>query len=109
MSADRAFLLDVDNTLLDNDYVHKEVMVDAIPRCSPAPRYVMIDDKQRVLTATKEVLHERLVTVFPRQGHYAHDPAKLARYPAADASVDHIGDLLEPDLGSRIEAIRETT
>ena len=39
----------------------------------------------------------RLVTVFPRQGHYANDPANLARYPAADVSVERIGDLLELD------------
>jgi putative hydrolase of the HAD superfamily len=57
----------------------------------------------------KEILSERLVTVFPRQGRYAHDPANLARYLAADVSVDHIGDLLEPDFESRLGAILETT
>lgn len=89
-------------------YVHKERKLDAVQRCYPARRYVMVDDKQRILTAMKEVLGERLVTVFPRQGHYAHDPANLARYPAADMSVDHIGDLLEPDFESRLSAILET-
>jgi hypothetical protein len=55
----------------------------------------------------KEVLGVRLVTVFARQGHYAHDPANIARYPAADVSVDNIGDLLE--LASRLGAIQETS
>jgi FMN phosphatase YigB (HAD superfamily) len=75
-------------------YVHKELMVEGIDRRYPAARYVLVDDKQRVLTAMKEVLGRRLVTVFPRQGHYALDPANLARYPAADISVERIADLL---------------
>ena len=81
-------------------YIHKEQMLATVQRRYPACRYVMVDDKQRVLTAMKEVLGARLVTVFPRQGHYAHDPANLARYPAADVSVDNIGDLLELDASS---------
>jgi FMN phosphatase YigB (HAD superfamily) len=78
-------------------YVHKEKMLDDVQRHYPARRYVMVDDKQRVLQAMKQVLPDRLITVFPRQGHYAHDPANVARYPAADFSVDHIADLLELD------------
>ena len=35
-------------------------------------------------SAIKQVLGRRLTTVFPRQGHYAHDPAVLAKYPPAD-------------------------
>jgi phosphoglycolate phosphatase-like HAD superfamily hydrolase len=90
-------------------FIHKERMLDTVQRCYPARRYVMVDDKQRVLAAMKEILGERLVTVFPRQGHYAHDPANIARYPVADVSVDHIGDLLELDLASRLGAIQETS
>ncbi len=90
-------------------YVHKERMLDTVQRCYPARRYVMVDDKQRVLTAMKDVLGERVVTVFPRQGHYAHDPANIARYPAADVSIDRIGDLLELDLASLLGAIQETS
>jgi FMN phosphatase YigB (HAD superfamily) len=90
-------------------YVHKERMLAAVQRCYPARRYVMIDDKLRVLTAMKESLGARLVTVFPRQGHYAHDPAILARYPAADLSIDRIGDLLERDPASWPGAAQETS
>ena len=86
-------------------YVHKELMLDAIARRYPARRYVMVDDKQRILTAMKETWRDRLVTVFPRQGHYALDPANIARYPAADLSVDRIGDLLEPDTTARLAAL----
>src|SRR5450755_1918186 len=85
-------------------YIHKEQMLDAIERRYPARRYVMVDDKQRVLTAMKAVWHERLVTVFPKQGHYAHDPANIARYPAADVSVERIGDLLGLDLAPWLHA-----
>ena len=52
---------------------------------------------------------ERLVTVFPRQGHYALDPANVARYPSADLAVERIGDLLEPGLASRLGALQETS
>jgi len=85
-------------------YVHKELMLDAVERHYPARRYVMVDDKQRLLTAMKAVWGERLVTVFPRQGHYALDPANIARYPAADLSVGGIGDLLEHDVWSLLGA-----
>jgi hypothetical protein len=75
-------------------------MLDAVQRRYPARRYVMVDDKQRVLQAMKQVLQGRLTTVFPRQGHYANDPANIARYAAADLSVDRIADLLEPAAAS---------
>ncbi len=78
-------------------YVHKEQMLEAIERRYPARRYVLVDDKLRVLAAMKKFLGDRLVTVFPRQGHYAHDPANLARYPGADIAVERIGDLLHLD------------
>lgn len=89
-------------------YIHKEQMLASVQRRYPARRYVMVDDKQRVLTAMKAVLGERLVTVLPRQGHYAHDPANIARYPAADISVDHIRELLELDLAARLGLPQET-
>ena len=79
-------------------HIHKERMLDAVTRSHPARRYVMVDDKLRILRAMKDIWGERLVTVFPRQGHYAHDPTQLARHGAADLSVERIGDLLELDL-----------
>ena len=75
-------------------YVHKEQMLDSVQRHYPARRYVMVDDKQRILAVMKTVLQDRLVTVFPRQGHYALDPINIATFPAADITVERIGDLL---------------
>jgi len=75
-------------------YIHKEQMVDEIVRRHPARHYVMVDDKLRILASMKKILGDRLTTVFPRQGHYAHDPKNLASYPPADLSIDRIGDLL---------------
>jgi hypothetical protein len=60
----------------------------------------MVDDKLRLLAAMKQILGERLVTVFARQGHYALDPAAFGRYPASDVTVERIGQLLELDLAS---------
>ncbi len=90
-------------------YVHKEQMLDQVQHLYPARRHVMVDDKQRLLAAMKEVMGDRLVTVFPRQGHYALDPANIARYPPADYTVDAIGDLLTLDIGSLLsEPSRES-
>jgi FMN phosphatase YigB (HAD superfamily) len=81
-------------------YIHKEQMLDAVQRHFPARHYVMVDDKLRILTAMKAILQDRLTTVFPRQGHYAFDPANIAAYPAADFSVEHIGELADFNLAS---------
>ena len=78
-------------------YIHKEDMLDAVMARYPARHYVMIDDKQRILTAMKARMGGQLTTVFPRQGHYAHDPKNLAMYPPADITLDRIGDLLNFD------------
>jgi FMN phosphatase YigB (HAD superfamily) len=75
-------------------YVHKEQMLDDVEARYPAMRYVMVDDKLRILRAMKSHWGDRLTTVFVRQGHYAHDPAILASEPAADRSVDAIGGLV---------------
>jgi len=79
-------------------YIHKERMLDIVAHHFPARRYVMVDDKERILAAMKAVWEERLVTIFPRQGHYAHDPANAGRYPPPDCTVERIGDLLAVDL-----------
>lgn len=80
-------------------YIHKEQMLEAVQKRYPARHYVMVDDKLRILGAMKKIMQQRLTTVFPRQGHYAHDPAILAAYPPADLSVGRIGDLLDIDIG----------
>lgn len=74
-------------------YIHKERELAEVERLYPAKRYVMIDDKLRILNAVKEAWGERVVTVFPKQGHYARDPNILARYPPADIHLDHLCDL----------------
>ncbi len=64
-------------------YVHKEQMLDAVERHFPARHYVMIDDKLRILDALRRYWQNRVTTVFPRQGHYAHDTAALAAFAPA--------------------------
>ncbi|MGH8149913.1 MAG: HAD family hydrolase [Steroidobacteraceae bacterium] len=75
-------------------YIHKEQMLAAVERRYPARRYVMIDDKVRILHAFKSAWGRRVTTVFPRQGHYAHDAALVASVPPPDASVERIAELL---------------
>jgi hypothetical protein len=79
-------------------YIHKEQDLDDVERFYPAEQYVLIDDKLRILTAVKQAWGSRVTTVWPRQGHYAHDPHALATYPPADVTIAHIGDLLSYDL-----------
>jgi FMN phosphatase YigB (HAD superfamily) len=81
-------------------YIHKEQMLDAVAEHYPARRYVMIDDKLRILAAMKKTWKDRLTTIFPRQGHYALDPRNSAAYPPADITIEHIGDLVVADLAT---------
>jgi FMN phosphatase YigB (HAD superfamily) len=74
-------------------YIHKEQMLEEISRLYPARRYVMVDDKLRILNAMKQQWGQRLTTIFPRQGHYALDPKVVAAYPSADVTLEHIADL----------------
>jgi FMN phosphatase YigB (HAD superfamily) len=76
-------------------YIHKEQELDDVRRRYPAERYVLVDDKLRILTAVKEAWRDRVTTVFPRQGHYALDAELEPRYPPADVSIDRVGDLLD--------------
>ena len=75
-------------------YIHKEEMLDDVERRYPAQRYVMIDDKLRILSAMKTTWTDRLTTVFVRQGHYAHEREHLDGFPTPDLTVDGIGDLV---------------
>ena len=79
-------------------YIHKERELADVERLYPARHYVLIDDKLRILDAVKNEWRERVTTVFPRQGHYAHDAKTLAAYPAADITIDRIAELVNYDL-----------
>jgi len=78
-------------------YIHKEYELADVERRYPAERYVLVDDKVRILSAIKSSWGERVTTVFPRQGHYALDAEQVSKYPAADITVERIGDLLNFD------------
>lgn len=78
-------------------YIHKERELDDVESRFPARRYVLVDDKPRILSAVKSAWGSRSTTVFVRQGHYAQDRAAVAAYPPADVTVERIGDLLQLD------------
>jgi FMN phosphatase YigB (HAD superfamily) len=86
-------------------YIHKEHELDDVERRFPAEHYVLVDDKIRILTAVKAHWGSRLTTVFPRQGHYAHAP-DVASYPAPDVTIERIGELVQHDLASLLQAGR---
>ncbi len=85
-------------------YIHKEQELDDVERRFPADHYVLIDDKLRILAAIKGIWRDRVTTVFPRQGHYAFDPKVIQMYPAADVTVEHIGDVLKIDPNTLISS-----
>ena len=88
-------------------YIHKELMLDAVAERYPARHYVMVDDKLRILAAMKAAWKDRVTTIFPRQGHYALDPQHTAAFPAADLTIERIGDLVTCDLPALLGTDRE--
>ena len=79
-------------------YIHKEEALEDVERRFPAAHYVLVDDKLRILDAIKKIWGERVTTVLPRQGQYAHDAKVLSALAPADVTIERIGDLLDYDL-----------
>jgi FMN phosphatase YigB (HAD superfamily) len=95
-------------------YIHKEKFLDDVERRYPAEHYVLVDDKLRILAAAKQFWGERVTTVFPRQGAFAHDPKVISAFPSADLTIERIRDLLDCDLpqlraASRLASSLEAT
>jgi hypothetical protein len=90
-------------------YIHKEEQLVDVERIYPADHYVLIDDKRRILTAIKKTWGTRVTTIQPLQGHYASDATAQASYQPADITVAHIGDLLNFDISSIIDAGQTAT
>ncbi len=72
-------------------FVHKETSIGMVMEKYPADRWVMIDDKYRILASLKAQFPERFTTVHVQQGHYARDNADLT--PRPDIELAAIGDL----------------
>jgi hypothetical protein len=84
--------------------IHKEQELRQVERRFPARHYVVVDDKLRILSAIKKHWHERVTTVFVRQGHYAADPDLLKTYPPADLTIEQIGDLMTLEVAALVRA-----
>lgn len=87
--------------------IHKERELECVEQFYPAARYVLIDDKLRILAAVKRIWGSRVTTVFPRQGHYATDPEILAGNPPADLAINGVGDLLDYDVAALLDRSAE--
>jgi hypothetical protein len=86
-------------------YIHKEQELDDVEQRFPAEHYVLVDDKVRILAAVKQQWGERVTTVFPRQGHYAHGP-DVARYPPPDLTIDRIGEFAALSAATLVNAAK---
>ena len=78
-------------------YIHKEHELADVEQRYPAAHYVLIDDKPRILDAVKTIWGDRVTTILPRQGQFALAP-DAASYPAADLTIERIGDLVAYNL-----------
>ncbi len=74
-------------------FAHKEHHLDEVQQRLPAERYVLVDDKPRILAAAKERLGDRLFTLHVCQGKYAH-ANEHDEFPPADRTVGVIADIL---------------
>ncbi len=109
------FLLDVDNTLLDNDRFAAVLGARLEQGFGTAGRnrywalYAKLRDQLGyadylgALQAFRagldqRVLGARLTTVFVRQGHYAIESADTAIDPPPDLGIERIGELIDFDL-----------
>jgi FMN phosphatase YigB (HAD superfamily) len=79
-------------------YVHKEEELDDVEARYPAERYVLVDDKVRILAAAKEHWGDRVTAILPLQGQFANDAALRATHPDPDLTISGIGDLVDVDL-----------
>lgn len=75
-------------------YLHKERVLDHVQRRYPAAHYVMVDDKPNLLAAMKQILKDKLTTIFVRQGHYALAANADSQTPLPDRAIERIGDLV---------------
>src|SRR5437660_11842166 len=87
-------------------YIHKEKALDDVEQRYPARHYVLVDDKPRILAAVKKIWGDRVTTVLPRQGQYANDRGVVASLPAADLTVERIGDLLAYEFSALVKKSR---
>jgi FMN phosphatase YigB (HAD superfamily) len=79
-------------------YIHKEEALDDVERRYPAEHYIFVDDKLRILDAVKKIWGDRVTTIFPRQGQYAHDSKAIAGCLPPDVTVERIGNLMDYEL-----------
>ena len=96
------FLVDVDNTLLDNDRIQSDLKrhLEREFGAASRDRYWAILEQLRILTAVKKIWRDRVTTIFPRQGQYAQETNVVAACPPADLTLERIGDLLDHDLAA---------
>lgn len=72
-------------------FTHKEQSIARVFEALAADRYVMVDDKRRILASLKRTYNGRFTTVHVAQGHYGDADRDLE--PAPDIELRHVGEL----------------
>jgi predicted ribosome quality control (RQC) complex YloA/Tae2 family protein len=76
------------------EIVYVDLIVELMGRRS---NIILTGDEERILDAVKRVWRDRVTTILPRQGQYAHDTKVLSALPPADLTIERIGDLIDCD------------
>ncbi len=71
-------------------------MLDDVEQRYPARRYVMVDDKVRILAAMKAIWRDRADDGVRPAGALRARCRAARRYPAADVTIERIGDVSGP-------------
>lgn len=79
-------------------YPHKDEHLAEVCARFPARRYVLIDDKPRILAAGRARLGDRVATVHVRYGKYAAETAPADRQPGM--TIERFSELLGCTAGS---------
>ncbi len=90
-------------------YIHKEEALHDVERRFPADRYVLIDDKLRILSAVKQVWGRSRDDRVPAPGDVCHDMKVVNALPPADVTIDRIEELLDYDFSRLLAPPRLAT
>ena len=72
-------------------YTHKQKHLQEVTNLYPAEHYVLVDDRADILADSRNILGERLCTVFVRQGKYSRVQPSQGFTP--DITIENIADL----------------
>jgi phosphoglycolate phosphatase-like HAD superfamily hydrolase len=81
-------------------YIHKQDHINELTRWLPADRYIIVDDKPKILADIKRMAGPRFTTILVQQGHYATE----VHNPHPDITIKNISELANVTVGDVLQA-----